>query len=124
MDETDDMEYVKKLISEIVESHQGERKAITGPRLLGQLNSMSKSARALIPNTRTLLDVIHDMRREGRVIGSSAHGYFKPIDAIEAHEYVNRVLVSRRNDLSETITAQEKGIVNTYGQQIPMSFPK
>jgi len=116
----DDNSEIYDRIMQIVDSRVGEKQAINQRELPVQLHQISYKFRHEIPYTRTLLRVIHDMRRAGFVIASCARGYFKPANGAEAKKYLNAVLVSRARDLEETITAQRRAIYLEYSGQIGM----
>jgi len=115
-------ETIADAIMDIITDHQGEDNAIDARSLLSTLWSIYPPARDQIHNTRVLLDVIHDMRRNGCVIASSVHGYFKPRNVTEAYVYLDRIFNSRIFDMFATRRAQKNAIVNEYGRQLPMKL--
>ena len=107
-------------ILNIINLHTGKENSITQNELLVRLHQASYKLRYDIPNTRTLLRIIHEMRRIGYVIASSSEGYFKPVDMDEAKTYLSTVMESRAKDLLQTIRAQRRAIYREYSGQIHM----
>ena len=124
MNTDDQVEAVKEYLIYEIERHIGEEHAIKQGDLLKAMHSSLPMSRDIIPNTRSLLTMIHDLRRSGIVIASGARGYHKPATAKEAHIYLETVLKSRAMDLLQTVRAQKRAIWNEYGRQLQMDEPK
>lgn len=115
-----DFSIEKHAIISILQGHVGEQTAIKQGDLLLELHREEYLSIESVPNTRTLLDIIHTMRREGYVIASCSHGYFLPVNFEEANNYVNIVLRSRAHDLLMTIRAQRRAIQAQYSGQMEL----
>ncbi len=124
MTRDDEISAVREYLILAVERRIGEARAITAVDLLFHLHASIPVSREIIPNTRKLLEMIHELRRNSVVIASCSRGYFTPANAEEAHRYIKDVLQSRAVDLFVTIRAQRQAIFNTYGRQLTMDLRK
>lgn len=117
-----DPTYLYPRIMSLIEAHTGEDNAVDWRQLLYEVQTYIPEARGVITAQRKLLDVIHDMRRVGYVIGSSQRGYFKPMSRDEAKGYLN-FLASRATDLWVTFQAQRDAISSEYSELRQLELP-